>query len=132
MNYPNCYVASCSMGANATQTITALTEAEKHNGPAIVIVYAPCINHGMNMSKSQEVEKNAVLSGYWPLYRFDPTKQPNLVIDPPFKNADYKSFTDLQSRYFILAKKNPEEAEKLIHEADLYRQKRLEELKKKQ
>ena len=131
MNYPNCYVASCSMGANPAQTIQALTEAENHNGPAIVIVYAPCINHGINMSKTQETEKNAVLSGYWPLYRFDPTKENQpLTIDPPFKNADYKSFTDLQSRYFILAKKDPQKAEELIHEADLYRQARLNEIKK--
>lgn len=131
MNYPNCYVASCSMGANPAQTIQALTEAENHNGPAIVIVYAPCINHGINMSKTQETEKNAVLSGYWPLYRFDPTKENQpLTIDPPFKNADYKSFTDLQSRYFILTKKDPQKAEELIHEADLYRQARLNEIKK--
>ena len=80
---------------------------------------------------TQETEKNAVLSGYWPLYRFDPTKENQpLTIDPPFKNADYKSFTDLQSRYFILAKKDPQKAEELIHEADLYRQARLNEIKK--
>ncbi len=131
MNYPNTYVASCSMGANPQQTITALTEAENHNGPALVIVYAPCINHGMNMSKSQETEKNAVLSGYWPLYRYNPTKEQKITIDPPFKNADYKSFTDLQSRYFILAKKDPEKAEELIKQADAYRQARIDELKKK-
>ncbi len=131
MNYPNCYVASCSMGANQQQTITALTEAENHNGPAIVIVYAPCINHGMNMSKTQETEKNAVLSGYWPLYRYNPTKEQKMTIDPPFKNSDYKSFTELQSRYFVLAKKDPEMAEKLIAEADAYRQARIDELKKK-
>lgn len=129
MNYPNTYIASVSMGANATQVITALTEAEKHDGPAIVICYAPCINHGVNMSKSQELEKDAVLSGYWPLYRFNPTKEPKLTIDPPFATKDYRSFTDLQSRYFVLAKKDPERSNELLKEASDYRKARIELLK---
>lgn len=129
MNYPNTYIASVSMGANATQVISALTEAEKHNGPAIVICYAPCINHGVNMTKSQEMEKDAVLSGYWPLYRYNPTKEPKLTIDPPFASKDYRSFTDLQSRYFILSKKDPARADELLKEASDYRKARIELLK---
>lgn len=131
MNYPNTYIASVSMGANQAQLINAFTEAENHNGPAIIIAYSPCINHGMNMSKTQEIEKNAVLSGYWPLYRYNPNKEPNLTIDPPFKTQDYRSFTDLQARYFNLIKKDPNKADELLKSADEYRQKRLDELKKK-
>ncbi len=130
MNYPNTYVASVSMGANQTQLINAFTEAEKHNGPAIIIAYAPCVNHGINMSKTQETEKNAVLSGYWPLYRFNPNKEPKMTIDPPFKAQDYRSFTDLQARYFNLIKKDPQKADQLLKEAAEYRASRIENLKK--
>ena len=130
MNYPNTYVASVSMGANSNQLIQAFTEAENHDGPAIIIAYAPCINHGVNMSKSQEQEKEAVLSGYWPLYRYNPTKEQKLTIDPPFQTKDYKSFTELQSRYFVLAKKDPQRAEELIQKASEYRKARIENLKK--
>ena len=131
MNYPNTYVASVSMGANPAQLINAFTEAENHNGPAIIIAYAPCINHGMNMSKTQETMKNAVLSGYWPLYRFNPNKEQKLTIDPPFKTQDYRSFTDLQARYFNLIKKDSAKADALLKNAEEYRAKRIEDLKKK-
>ena len=49
-----------------------MTEAEKYNGPSLIIAYAPCINHGIDMSHSQNEEKLAVEAGYWPLYRFNP------------------------------------------------------------
>ena len=45
---PNCYVASISLGANMMQAIKAFNEAEAHNGPAIIIAYSPCIEHGIN------------------------------------------------------------------------------------
>ena len=53
-NYPNTYVAQVSLGANMQATINAFVEAQNHNGPAIVIAYCPCINHGTDMSKSLE------------------------------------------------------------------------------
>lgn len=130
MNYPNCYVASISLGANQSQAINAFVEAENHNGPSIIIAYAPCINHGINMSKTVEYEKDAVLSGYWPLYRYNPTKETPLTIDPPFKSKEYKSFTDQQSRYFILNKKAPEKADNMIKKASEYRTNQIEKLKK--
>ena len=64
MSYKNVYVAQTAMGANPQQLINALVEAESYNGPSIVICYAPCINHGTDLSKSQAEEKKAVLSGY--------------------------------------------------------------------
>merc|ERR1712061_771139 len=45
MTYAGVYVASCAMGANYTQTVKALQEAEDHEGPSVVICYAPCIEH---------------------------------------------------------------------------------------
>jgi len=72
MTYGYVYVASVAMGANKNQLLKALLEAESYQGPSLLIAYAPCINHGINMGRSQYEEKLAVESGYWPLYRFDP------------------------------------------------------------
>ena len=111
MNYPNVYVASVSLGANMQQTITALKEAEEHNGPSIVIAYCPCINHGTDLSKTNDQQKDAVLAGYWNLYRYNPNT--GLTIDPPAPNMAYVDFIKTQSRYFTLAKSNPETATRL-------------------
>lgn len=74
MTYGNVYVASIALGANYQQTIDALTEAERYPGPAIVIAYCPCINHGIRPGLGHSIveERRAVEAGYWPLYRFNP------------------------------------------------------------
>ncbi len=72
MTYGYVYVASVAMGANKNQVLKAILEAESYDGPSLIIAYAPCINHGINMGRSQNEEKLAVEAGYWPLYRFDP------------------------------------------------------------
>lgn len=124
MNYPNVYVASVSMGASMQQTITAFKEAEEFDGPSLVIAYCPCINHGTDMSTAQEQEKNAVLSGYWNLYRFNP--KTGLVNDPPFANTSYQDFIKTQSRYFTLTKYNQEKADILFSLAENYAKKRFQ------
>jgi len=123
MNYPNVYVASVSLGANMAQTITAIKEAEEHNGPSIVIAYCPCINHGTDLSKTVEIEKNAVLSGYWNLFRYSPIS--GLTIDQATPTLNYLDYIKTQSRYFTLAKNNSENADKLFSSAENYAKKRL-------
>ncbi len=75
--YGNVYVAQISMGANDLQATKALLEAEAYPGPSLVIAYSTCIAHGIDMSKSMTHQKDAVRSGYWPLYRFHPSKARN-------------------------------------------------------
>ena len=132
MTYPNCYVASVSMGANQNQVIQALTEAENHNGPSIVIAYCPCVNHGVDLSRTQEYEKNAVLSGYWQLYRYNPSKSDSekLTIDPPFISKDYAEYAENQGRYFILKNKNPERSKNLLTSAQNFNKNKFENRKK--
>lgn len=133
MQYPNCYVASVSLGANQNQTLQALLEAENHNGPSIVIAYAPCVNHGINMSKTQEYEKDAVISGYWQLYRYNPNcidPDKRLIVDPPFASTDYESFVSKQGRYFVLRNKDAEKAKFLNEKAKLYNKTKFENRKK--
>jgi pyruvate-ferredoxin/flavodoxin oxidoreductase len=71
--YGNVYVAQISMGANDLQATKALLEAEAYPGTSLVIAYSTCIAHGIDMSKSMSHQKDAVQSGYWPLYRFHPS-----------------------------------------------------------
>ena len=73
-SYGNVYVAQVSMGANDLQTTKALLEADAWPGPSLVIAYSTCIAHGIDMSKSMSHQKDAVKSGYWPLYRFHPSE----------------------------------------------------------
>ena len=72
--YGNVFVAQISLGANDAQSIKALIEAEAWPGPSLVIAYSTCIAHGIDMSRSMTHQKDAVKSGYWPLYRFQPSE----------------------------------------------------------
>ena len=77
MSYGYVYVAQVGMGADKNQFMKAIIEAERYNGPSLIIAYAPCINHGIRkgMGKSQENIREAVESGYWHLYRYDPQRK---------------------------------------------------------
>ena len=119
MTYGYVYVASVAMGANKNQLIKALKEAESYPGPSLIICYAPCINHGIKkgMGKTQEEEKLAVESGYWPLYRYDPRladegKNP-FQLDYKEPNGTLNDFIMGEVRYNVLTMTFPEEAKKL-------------------
>ncbi len=74
MSYGYVYVAQIAMGYDQAQTLKAFREAEAYEGPSLIIAYCPCIEHGpkCGMGKSQLEMKNAVESGYWHLYRYNP------------------------------------------------------------
>lgn len=74
MTYGYVYVASIALGANYQQAIDAIIEAENYPGPAIVIAYCPCLNHGIRPGLGHSIveQRRAVEAGYWPLYRFNP------------------------------------------------------------
>jgi pyruvate-ferredoxin/flavodoxin oxidoreductase len=119
MTYGYVYVASVSMGANKNQFMKALKEAESYPGPSLIIAYAPCINHGIKagMGKTQNEEKLAVESGYWPLYRYDPRladdgKNP-FQLDYKEPNGTLRDFIMGEVRYNTLYRSFPEEAKKL-------------------
>ncbi len=121
MTYGYVYVASVSMGANQAQVLKAMLEAESYPGPSIIIAYSPCINHGINMGKSQAEAKRAVEAGYWPLFRYDPRlkeagKNP-FTLDSKEASSDYIEFISSETRYTTLKKLFPESAEKLFDQA---------------
>ena len=103
------------------QTAQAFVEAESYNGPSLIIAYSPCINHGINMSESQNEIKRAVECGYLQLYRYDPRlikegKNP-FRLDSGAPTRDYKEFLLGESRYNALQKLSPELAERLYEES---------------
>ncbi|MBW1650422.1 MAG: pyruvate:ferredoxin (flavodoxin) oxidoreductase [Deltaproteobacteria bacterium] len=119
MTYGYVYVASVSMGANKQQTLKAFAEAEAYPGPSIILCYAPCINQGIKkgMGKSQEEAKLAVTSGYWPLYRYNPTlaekgKNP-FILESKEPDGTIEEFLSGENRYEILKKTFPQESKKL-------------------
>ncbi|MBW2205904.1 MAG: pyruvate:ferredoxin (flavodoxin) oxidoreductase [Deltaproteobacteria bacterium] len=122
MTYGYVYVASVAMGANKNQLMKAVLEAESYPGPSLIIAYSPCINHGINMGRSQEEMKRAVESGYWPLYRFDPRRKDAgenpFILDSKDPKEDFKDFLMGEVRYASLTRTFPENAEKLFQKAE--------------
>jgi pyruvate-ferredoxin/flavodoxin oxidoreductase len=114
--YGNVYVAQIAMGANDLQATKAMLEAEAYPGPSLVIAYSTCIAHGIDMSKSMSHQKDAVRSGYWPLYRFHPsnaeTGQP-FTLDCKAPSLPLADFTSTEARYSTLARTHPHEAARL-------------------
>ena len=135
MAYGYVYVASVGMGANMNQLMKAVTEAEAYPGPSVIIAYAPCINHGFSsMSQTQQVIKDAVDAGYWPLYRYNPLlaeegKNP-LIIDSKDPTGDYQAFLRKESRYTTLLQQFPEQAEELFKHSESEAKQRLAVYKK--
>jgi pyruvate-ferredoxin/flavodoxin oxidoreductase len=134
MQYDYVYVAQVSMGADMNQCIKALVEAENHPGPSIVICYAPCRDHGIKggLANMIEIEKNAVESGYWHLYRFNPGlaaegKSP-YTLDSKAPTKSYKDFLMNEVRYNSLVRFNPERAEKLFDKAEKDAKKKYDNL----
>ena len=116
MSYPNCYVASISLGANMMHSIKVMKEAMEHNGPAIIIAYSPCIEQGIKtgMSHSIEEEKLASEVGYTLLMHYNP-KEEKLYMDNKEPNFDnYELFLDNEVRYNALKIKDKELAKELL------------------
>jgi pyruvate-ferredoxin/flavodoxin oxidoreductase len=134
MTYGYVYVASVAMGANMNQCLKAFLEAEAFPGPSIIIAYSPCINHGIDMSKSQAEEKLAVDTGYWILYRYNPLlaregKNP-LQLDSREPKLEYGAFLKNETRYKQLVQQYPEIAKELFARAAEEAKKRYETYKK--
>jgi pyruvate-ferredoxin/flavodoxin oxidoreductase len=134
MTYGYAYVASVAMGASKNQLMKALIEAETYHGPSLIIAYSPCINHGINMGRSQHEEKRAVESGYWPLYRYDPRRKEAgenpFVLDSKEPKGDFQEFLMGEVRYSSLTRTFPENAKELFQRAEEDMRERYESYKR--
>ena len=121
MTYGYVYVAQVAMGANHNQYLQTIKEAEAYDGPSLIIAYAPCINHGIKggMGLSQITEKEAVESGYWHLWRYNPTlpaqgKNPFTLDSKEPDWSKFQEFLNKEVRYTSLVKMFPTEAQELF------------------
>ena len=126
MSYGYVYVASVALGADRGQTLKAFQEAEAYDGPSIIFAYAPCIAHGIDMSKTQTEQKRAVDAGYFPLYRYNPSLEQPFSWDAKDPKESYQDFIRSEGRYKSLLKTNPEAAEGLYAQAEVDAAKRME------
>jgi pyruvate-ferredoxin/flavodoxin oxidoreductase len=119
MTYCNIFVAKVAMGANPAQTVKAFIEAEAYPGPSLIIAYSHCIAHGYNLVNGCEHQKQAVNSGHWPLYRFDPKLRDEgrnpLQLDSKAPTFDFAEYASGENRYRSLQQAKPEVAEKLLN-----------------
>ncbi|MFG1609727.1 pyruvate:ferredoxin (flavodoxin) oxidoreductase [Actinoplanes sp. NPDC049265] len=115
--YGNVYVARIAMGADPQQTLTALREAEAYDGPSLVIAYAHCIAHGIDMRDGLDQQHRAVRTGYWPLMRYDPVLRAAghnpFLLDSPRPRGRLSDYTDRELRFRRLHDTDPVEADRL-------------------
>ena len=124
MSYGYVYVAQIAMGADKNQTLKAIAEAEAYPGPSLIIAYAPCINHGIKigMGASHLETKRAVESGYWEMYRYNPSlkeagKNP-FSLDSKAPTMSFKEFLEGEVRYNSLQRQYPDIAEELFEQTE--------------
>ena len=116
-SYGNVYVAKIAFGAKDSQTIQAFVEAEKHPGVSLIIAYSHCIAHGYNLANGLDQQKLAVDTGYWPLFRYDPSRiakgQAPFILDSAAPKAPISTYMANEMRFQALTKMDPARAAEL-------------------
>ncbi|KAK3319224.1 thiamine diphosphate-binding protein [Apodospora peruviana] len=111
MNFGNAYVASTAVYSSYTQVLQAMDEADKFNGPSIVLAYLPYFGeHDSPLTVLQETKK-AVDLGYWPLYRWNPDNEkkgePSFSLDSERIKKELKEFLDRDNQLTQIMRKDP-------------------------
>jgi pyruvate-ferredoxin/flavodoxin oxidoreductase len=121
MSYGNVYVAQVAMGYSDSQSVKAFVEAESYPGSSIIIAYSHCIAHGINMGTGFQNQKAAVDCGAFPLYRFDPRRAEQglnpLQLDSKPPSISVADWAYQETRFKMLTKSKPEEAKRLMEDA---------------
>jgi pyruvate-ferredoxin/flavodoxin oxidoreductase len=119
--YGNVYVAQVAMGGSPQQTLLAFREAEAYPGPSLILAYSHCLMHGIDMQFGMKQQDLAVASGYWPLFRYNPSMRDigenPFRLDSPLPTVSFKDYAYNEIRYRGLAQSRPEEAEELLAQA---------------
>ena len=119
ISYGNVYVAQIAMGAKDAQSLKAIKEAAEYPGASIIIAYSHCIEHGYNMKDGAAQQKIAVETGYWPLFRFDPSKPQGkkFKLDSKAPVGNISEFMYNETRFSRVVKQHPEIAKELLDQA---------------
>ncbi len=119
VSYGNVYVAQIASGAKDLQSLKAIQEAQAYDGPSLIVAYSHCIEHGYDMGHGAEHQVKAVETGYWPLFRFDPTKPKGkkFRLDSKAPSAPLKDFMYTEARFTRVTKDHPKAAAELLTEA---------------
>lgn len=114
------YVAQIALGANDMHTVRTIQEAEAFPGPSLIIAYSHCIAHGYDMCHGSDQQKNAVNSGYWPLFRYNPLKPrgERFLLDSKEPTLPLSEFLYNENRFNLIKAKDAELAESFLHEAE--------------
>jgi pyruvate-ferredoxin/flavodoxin oxidoreductase len=132
--YGHTYVAQINMGLDREHAIKCIVEAEEYDGPSIIIAYSPCIAHGYDLVLAKKQSEKAGMSGYWPIWSYNPTKLDNN--ENPFEWATpeitpevFDEYTNNEIRYSSLMRFQPERAHKLREEAKIDNERRFHDIK---
>ena len=119
--YGNVYVAQIAMGANNEQALVAMREAEAYSGTSLILAYSQCIAHGTDMRHGMKQAARAVASGYWPLFRFDPTMRGRGMnpfrLDSPRPRIPLEEYRYNEVRFKSLAQTHPDAAKRMLEQA---------------
>jgi pyruvate-ferredoxin/flavodoxin oxidoreductase len=123
MAYGHVYVAQIAIGAHPLQALRAIHEAESYPGPSLILAYSQCIAHGIDMTTGMSHQKEAVQSGYWPLYRYDPRVAHDdgkpFHLDSKKPTLPFRQFAAKEARFSMLQRSDPHRAEQLLKLAQI-------------
>ncbi|KAI8915424.1 sulfite reductase [Powellomyces hirtus] len=118
MQYGSAYVASVAINSSYAQVVRAFMEADAYPGPSVVLAYAPKISKtgkGVSVPLAMLKEtKIAVDSGYWPLYRWNPSLdaagQEPFALDSEKVKREIVEFLDRENHLAYVLSSKPEVA----------------------
>jgi pyruvate-ferredoxin/flavodoxin oxidoreductase len=115
--YGNVFVGQVALGASEQQTVRTLLEADAWPGPSLVIAYSTCIAHGIDMGRSMSHQRDAVRSGFWPLWRYHPGGDPHqhpFQLDSRAPSLPLREFAAAEGRFAMLMRSEPAAADRLL------------------
>lgn len=116
MSHENVFVSQVSLGYNKEAVVNIFEEAAKHNGPSIIIAYAPCISHGIKggMKNALEHQRLAGECGYLPIFKYNPSEDKLKLYNKEPDYEKYEEFLNLETRYSMIKLVNPDNAKELL------------------
>ncbi|KAG0348310.1 hypothetical protein BG004_005445 [Podila humilis] len=120
MNYGSVFVASVAVYSSYSHVLHALIEADQFQGPSVVLAYLPRPDED-NVSPITVLKetKLAVDTGYWPLYRWNPSLEDKgeepFRLDSERIKLDLQQFLERENHLSLIIKQNPDVARTLTH-----------------